>query len=1157
MAEHNNDLYEQQLFAVFKSCLTKGEDELDENDLFSICNKLHLSELIEELKLCISKHHPTKQTISFHEFRDGLLLLLKKFHGLISDKQYIVQPYHNLNISNLDIEKSQVSLPLVTSASSRVHLQDMKAVVTMDENRLTHLWEKIKIYLTRGNTDPATMQFISSCLEIPQLPKQIAESIFESLDHNCDGLISFDEFVIIFEKRKNVEILRKDAASHDSIVKCDVNTLDFNTSRASREINPMQNANGDSDKEERVAGVSNATTLSSSGDLDTLNTSLAEITNIICDELKSLNESLNNSTIQTHISLLREMMITHQDEQRNLIAIIDSMKVEKEKMRIDMLEANERANLLAQEIDEYHIQLEKTKKDLQRQSEQRYAEITKELSDQFNIEREMDAAALKSKDDQLQTVQKENHDMKNKVVNILQESQMLEAENKTLVGQIEKLRQSNNDLLTQLKVLDAEHDEIESIEAKQQEQVNFFVDRIKQLQSEVTLLRDQNDELGAELETFKCYSKENVTRYDDEIPSSLAYDLQLDNNEDENYMSMITQEYQVDRQINDKTSFGSGIISVDEGQTDPDISRSDTMQKYKRDTIEDVIIKDLERVLSTNIKCLPERCALRDSVTKLITGVRSNFAPRCFTLQQDFGESIASELEMECEERANESLRDLVVSKILNKPPTATKRTTTSSNSAEDTDLDNFTSQDVKNLTQNKATSLRDYPPRKEEHHIYTDQCKTRESRERNSCPNVTEVESVVPRMTMTMTTNVELLEMEKKQLNERCQELERSLDLLKAEYEECEDYWAAKLEEERQLFEQEQKISDDKLAELINKITEYEELISPSDKLKSNGRLSPIEEKFNLEQQYIDLEEEFEKWKIKTENNISQKSLEIRDLREKLRLVEQPITNDSYVQVPDEISLATFSDSSHCKSSSMSSILSTNEIFVNMDLCGTNNQPCHTSVEFPLSNNLNRLLKQGDHIDGHNLYYTHTECPVKVIKGISRDPKLYHNSSHITDKTTLAMKEDDKCESEFKLIRDVLKESSCTCSQNNVQQQVDCVDLNIFQNLKMKLYAQERKKRHLQRYIKQQRQYIEKLLQRIMVQHQMEVCELQCLLRNTQENLHIQVQTTVDQADKLASADILVKDLYIENACLTSHMKRLQERYFILTGLDIGSTSI
>lgn len=33
-----------------------------------------------------------------------------------------------------------------------------------------------------------------------------------------------------------------------------------------------------------------------------------------------------------------------------------------------------------------------------------------------------------------------------------------------------------------------------------------------------------------------------------------------------------------------------------------------------------------------------------------------------------------------------------------------------------------------------------------------------------------------------------------------------------------------------------------------------------------------------------------------------------------------------------------------------------------------------------------------------------------------------------------------------------------------------------------------------------------------IMTQHQTELFELQCLLRNTQERLQVQVQTTVDQ---------------------------------------------
>lgn len=817
MAEHDSDLYEQQLFVVFESCLANGENELNEEGLFSICSKLHLDGLIEELKSCISKQRSDKQSISFSEFRDGLLLLLKKSQGLISDKQHIVQSYYNLNTTcNVDIEKKESLIDSI----SKVHSRDTKTVVIMDKNRLIRLWESIKVYL-KGNADPTTMRFMSSCLGVPELPKQITESIFERLDQNCDGLISFDEFVVIFQKT-STESLRKNNESYNGVVNCNVNTLEFSTSHEISSLEMSETL----DKEE-VAGVSNVILLSSSGDLNALDDSLAELTSIICDELKNLNESLDNDTIQSHISLLREIVATHQDEQRNLYAMIENMRAEKEKMRTDVLEANERANALAQEVDEYQVQLDKTKENLQRQNEQRYVEITKELSNQFYIEREMDAAALKSKDDQLQVLQKENHDMKNKVVNMLQENQMLETENKILLGQIDKLRQSNNNLLAQIKVLDAEHDEIQDMETKQQEQVNFFVERIKQLQSEVTLLRDQNDELGVELENFKRYGDEDTRS---EALPSLAYDLQIN----EKYRDeKAVQESEVDVQVHATMRF-DGASSMNEQQFDvPVCNLTAEYEKLMRHTI----MKDLENLLLTNTKCVPEKCALKDGISKLIVNLRSNAVPRYSA--QDCGKNIASELDTEFEERTNESLRDLVISKV---PKLAcAKRATTMSNSMED--ISQLSSQDAKTLTQNKVTSLRDYPPRKEEHSM--ELCKAYKEKDNlsNIAENVEHVAKVVP-------TNTELLEIEKKQLIERCQELERSLDLLKVEYEECEDYWAAKLEEERQLFEQEQKISDDKLAELINKIAEYEELISPSDKLKNNGRLSPIEEKFNLEQQ-------------------------------------------------------------------------------------------------------------------------------------------------------------------------------------------------------------------------------------------------------------------------------------------------------------------
>lgn len=67
-------------------------------------------------------------------------------------------------------------------------------------------------------------------------------------------------------------------------------------------------------------------------------------------------------------------------------------------------------------------------------------------------------------------------------------------------------------------------------------------------------------------------------------------------------------------------------------------------------------------------------------------------------------------------------------------------------------------------------------------------------------------------------------------------------------EYEKCEDYWANKLEEERRLYDQEQKLSDEKFSELMSKIREYEEMFGAQE--DDSDMLSTIEERGSLEKQ-------------------------------------------------------------------------------------------------------------------------------------------------------------------------------------------------------------------------------------------------------------------------------------------------------------------
>lgn len=278
------------------------------------------------------------------------------------------------------------------------------------------------------------------------------------------------------------------------------------------------------------------------------------------------------------------------------------------------------------------------------------------------------------------------------------------------------------------------------------------------------------------------------------------------------------------------------------------------LKKFK-----DLVTKQLKNILANNDASTLDNCTLRDEISGMITKLQSsmpNFK------ETDSVKSIASEMHTECEERTSESLRDFVVPKHKNS--LSVKRITATNNNDNNFNIDdNFNSPDTKNVSQNKVPSLRDYPPRKEEH---TPVDHSKSSKEKDSSLNLKVINDVNVKCNSNLIKHesiedvnffkirIQELEVthaaEKKQLTEQCAELERSLELLKIEYEECEDYWTAKLEEERQLFEQEQKISDEKFSELITKMEEYEELICPIDKVKNNGRLSPIEERFNLEQQ-------------------------------------------------------------------------------------------------------------------------------------------------------------------------------------------------------------------------------------------------------------------------------------------------------------------
>jgi chromosome segregation ATPase len=97
----------------------------------------------------------------------------------------------------------------------------------------------------------------------------------------------------------------------------------------------------------------------------------------------------------------------------------------------------------------------------------------------------------------------------------------------------------------------------------------------------------------------------------------------------------------------------------------------------------------------------------------------------------------------------------------------------------------------------------------------------------------------------------------ERKELKEQCTDMESSLDLLREEYEKCEDYWHDKLQEASDIYEQDKHAMDEKFQDLLIKINEYEETFMSTNATNYPMKLPPIEERASLEQQVTDLEEE------------------------------------------------------------------------------------------------------------------------------------------------------------------------------------------------------------------------------------------------------------------------------------------------------------
>jgi len=127
--------------------------------------------------------------------------------------------------------------------------------------------------------------------------------------------------------------------------------------------------------------------------------------------------------------------------------------------------------------------------------------------------------------------------------------------------------------------------------------------------------------------------------------------------------------------------------------------------------------------------------------------------------------------------------------------------------------------------------------------------------------------------------------ESESNMLLETNKHLEESLELMRTEFDSMEDYWQKKVEDEREFYEEQLKISENQFKELEVRMKDYEELLASmehpeADKLQ---QLYPIDEQREQEESVNEWEEEISQLKSEMEDLRFEHAEELVALKEEM----------------------------------------------------------------------------------------------------------------------------------------------------------------------------------------------------------------------------------------------------------------------------------
>lgn len=401
--------------------------------------------------------------------------------------------------------KTNYKLKRCTSFPGNTDFELQKSLITpvvndadfvCTEEMLREAWNQLGVGRD-GFLNQTELVLVCDAIGLHKLAKSVIRQLSDKLLLDFNHKISFQELLEILQQDDTWSEVLNATPPPENTLKLDV-SHDSSVFAANTQITLGPEGNGTISTDLIVemwecAGITSPKLLLNDLGFNTPQINITELATVLEKEIKGINDTTDYSN--PHITLLQANLTLYQTEIRCLKNILEQMCAEREKLKCDVAEANNRATLLAQEVDDNHARMERNTQNQVKLLEQRHSDILKEINEQFANEKEQANLLNQTLQQKINCLENEEAKLRGELSLAKNYTATLEKDNQNLNDQIVELQQVKTLLAEQITSLEGEKQKYMEIE-----QIEPLLAKLSALQVENAQLRDKNDEMVSEIE---------------------------------------------------------------------------------------------------------------------------------------------------------------------------------------------------------------------------------------------------------------------------------------------------------------------------------------------------------------------------------------------------------------------------------------------------------------------------------------------------------------------------------------------------------------------------------------------------------------------------------------------------------------------------------